>query len=266
MKSIKIMSALIFALILIFFNREISHIIKKYLKEEDLRPVLGVLQSYKGSVYIKESKSLSYNKIEKNFKIKHFDKLITSKNSKATLHIFPNFQLEILENSNLIFEKKQNFSLITFYEGEFKILSSGSSGRLMVSKSGKIQNIQPKSPIVEKSKQININLQKKNNKSKMSLSNEYIKKILKTREPLLKKCSTKSLKVNPIEKWQVHLNFTIRPNGHTSSVRFIKGTIADLKLQQCIMDVVERTVFKAFKGHPIIINYPISLNYLKSLK
>ncbi len=262
MKSIKLFAALMFALILIFFNKELFQLIQKYFKIEDSRPVIGILKSHKGDAHIKKEKSLTYYKAKDETKLRQFDTLRTSKDSKAFLQIFPNFQLEIEQNSKLFFEKKQNFSFITFFQGDFKILSSGSSGRLIISKSGQIQDIESKP--IEKAKNMNINFQEKI--SKISLSNEYIKDVLIKRESFLKKCSIKFLKTNPTKKWEIHLNFTIRPNGKTSSVRLIRGTITDLKLKQCIMDVIERTVFKSFEGHPIIIHYPINLNYRKSLK
>lgn len=264
MKSIKLLTALMFALILIFFNKELFQLTKKIFKIEDSRPVIGILKSYKGDVHIKKEKSLTYNKAKNKTKLRQFDTLMTSKNSKAFLQIFPNFQLEIEQNSKLFFEKKQNFSFITFFQGDFKILSSNSLGRLMISKSGQIQDIKSKFPKNKKAKNMNINLQEKINR--MSLSNEYIRDVLIKRESFFKKCSMKFLRTNPTKKWEIHLNFTIRPNGKTSSVRLIRGTITDLKLKQCIMDAIERTVFKSFEGHPIIIHYPISLDYRKSLK
>lgn len=91
-----------------------------------------------------------------------------------------------------------------------------------------------------------------------TLSNEYIDEMIAGRQAQLQRCWLSRLKENPDLKGQVMLQFEITRRGRVRDLRVVDATIQDEALHRCVISVVERIVFRSYKGQDISISYPIN--------
>lgn len=92
------------------------------------------------------------------------------------------------------------------------------------------------------------------------LPDDYIINTVKGQKAMFQRCYISHLRLNPNTSGRINLTFVIDPDGRVSSVRVLKSTIPDPKLQQCVMAVIERIKFRSYTGNPTRINYPIDFN------
>jgi hypothetical protein len=64
----------------------------------------------------------------------------------------------------------------------------------------------------------------------------------------------------PEKRGTVTVAFTIEPSGKTSGAAVVRSDFKDPTLQKCIIEVIDRTPFRAFDGDPIdIAEFPIAM-------
>jgi hypothetical protein len=91
-----------------------------------------------------------------------------------------------------------------------------------------------------------------------TLSNEYIDEMIVSRQGQLQKCWLSRLKDNPHLKGQMVLQFEITRRGKVRELRVADSNLDDEVLKRCVMTVVERIPFRAYKGQEITLSYPIT--------
>lgn len=91
-----------------------------------------------------------------------------------------------------------------------------------------------------------------------TLSNEYIDDMIVSRQSQLQKCWVSRLKDNPNLKGQMILQFEISRRGKVRELRVADSTLSDDVLKRCVMSVIERVPFRAYKGQEISLSYPIN--------
>jgi hypothetical protein len=58
----------------------------------------------------------------------------------------------------------------------------------------------------------------------------------------------------------VTLGFVIQSNGKVAEAKIVKSDFKDSTLHNCLTEVVERTVFRGFRGNPVpVLEFPIAL-------
>lgn len=91
-----------------------------------------------------------------------------------------------------------------------------------------------------------------------TLSNEYIDEMMASRQSQFQKCWLPRLKVDPNLKGEIILQFEISQRGKVRDLRVADATLNDETLRNCVMQVVERIPFRAFKGPEISLSYPLT--------
>jgi|GEM_PF-6872087 len=91
-----------------------------------------------------------------------------------------------------------------------------------------------------------------------TLSNEYIDDMIVSRQGQLQKCWLSRLKDNPNLKGQMVLQFEISRRGKVRELRVADSNLEDDVLKRCVMSVIERIPFRAYKGQEISLSYPIN--------
>jgi hypothetical protein len=75
-----------------------------------------------------------------------------------------------------------------------------------------------------------------------------------------KKSADASTPLSPQRGGTITVSFTIDSNGKMTDVRQLKTDFADRTLNSCVLEVVERTVFRGFRGQPVpVLEFPITL-------
>jgi hypothetical protein len=100
-----------------------------------------------------------------------------------------------------------------------------------------------------------------------TLSDDEIRKYMHAQNGYFQRCfltflnrTGHSQEASPTKKGVVVFSFTIQPGGKTSDVSIVKTEFKDEVLNNCLIDVIGRTPFRAFDGEPIAIaEFPIAL-------
>lgn len=90
-----------------------------------------------------------------------------------------------------------------------------------------------------------------------TLANEYIDEMISSRQSQLQKCWLSRLKEKPDLKGQIIVQFEISRRGKVRELKIADTTMNDDQLQKCVMTVIERIVFRSYKGSEISLSYPI---------
>ncbi|MFZ4404287.1 MAG: AgmX/PglI C-terminal domain-containing protein [Pseudobdellovibrionaceae bacterium] len=77
----------------------------------------------------------------------------------------------------------------------------------------------------------------------------YIENILRGQRPLFFKCYSQLLQKGLSQRGQVSLSFFIEKNGRVKSPSVLSSQIQDVTFQSCLVEVLNRTEFKGFKGN-----------------
>jgi hypothetical protein len=97
---------------------------------------------------------------------------------------------------------------------------------------------------------------------KDTLSNEEVRRYLQAQSTYFQRCylnfMTRKSGAGP---GSIVVNFNIRPNGKSEAVQIVRSEFTDSTLLKCVVDVIERTPFRAFDSTlPInIVEFPITL-------
>ena len=91
-----------------------------------------------------------------------------------------------------------------------------------------------------------------------TLSNEYIDEMIVSRQSQLQKCWVSRLKENPSLKGQMTVQFEINRRGKVRDLRVADSNMKDDVLERCVLAVIERIPFRAFRGQEISLSYPIN--------
>lgn len=256
----------------------------------DPRPIIATLDESEGQVNYKLPKTLVYKKVKPELGLRNQDTLVTGADGKAVVSFTSGFKLEVAPNSVIVIEQPQagedGAIRVTFLRGDFKVLNTGTSGKLVLSKDNVVQDAAgrapPKTPVlvslkptpkveplpppqqtiktevIEEIKKVVEKPKAAPKKPRETLPDEYIAKVIKEQTRFFTRCYAEHLRLNPNAKGRINLTFTIIPTGAVSSVRLLSSSLKDPRLEQCTMSAVERTRFRKFDGDPIIINYPIN--------
>lgn len=287
LQRISLIALLLIGIFLITFQEKISKGLGSIFEDADKRPIIATLTSYKGKVRYKIPKSLHYNNVSENLKLKDQDTITTDTDSTARIVFDFGFELEINPNSLIIVEKpkisESGAIQITFLRGDYKILNAGTGegGKVVVSKNNKFQDIAGRTPLkpikisiddtikvepekiepLEKEKEFIVKEHaspKPKRKPKESLSDEYIASVVNNQKPFFNRCYAQHLRLNPDSHGQISLSFTIDASGKVSQVSLINSTMNDIQLDRCTVAVIERCRFRPYDGDPVVVNYPIN--------
>jgi hypothetical protein len=100
-----------------------------------------------------------------------------------------------------------------------------------------------------------------------TLSDDEIRKFMRAQTGYFQRCyltfmnrAGRSKAAAPAKSGVVVVGFTIQPSGKTSGASIVRSDFKDLTLQKCLLEVIERTPFRAFDGDAIpIAEFPITL-------
>jgi len=90
-----------------------------------------------------------------------------------------------------------------------------------------------------------------------TLSNEYIDETIASRQAQLQKCWLTRLKDAPNLKGHLILQFEITRRGRVKDVRVTDASLEDETFTKCVISVLSRIQFRAYKGPEISLSYPI---------
>ena len=289
---------ILLGLLIIFYHNNIVDMIDVALSEKDTRETIATVQSLDGRVRFKAANSLKYKNATEQLNLKNLDTLTTDENSRAKISFVSGFEIEVEPNSLVVIEnpKKddQGRIQITFLKGDFKVVKSTVPNQVIVSKKkvllesqgqtiskpveidltplitiptpSEVAGTEMKVPQIEtekleEKKKVLAERDRKPEpikRAKETLSDDYISQVVTTQKPFFNRCYAQHLRLNPDSRGQIHLAFTIDPNGRVSTVSMIQSTLSDPQLEKCTMSVIERCRFRVFDGDPIVVNYPIN--------
>ncbi len=277
---------LIIGILLIVFQENVTENLRHVFADKDERPVIATLTTYSGKVRFKVPKSLRYDNVKENLKLKDQDTVSTDANSTARIVFDFGFELQVNPNSIIVIEKpkisESGAVQITFLRGDYQVVSKGASGKVVVSKDKKFQDIAGRPPLEpikisvqetkekvdsqkleEKEKPVMVQERPKpkpKKKQKESLSEEYIASVVNNQKPFFTRCYAQHLRLNPDSHGQISLSFTVESTGKVTNVILINSTMNDTQLDRCTVSVVERCRFRPYEGDPVVVNYPINFD------
>jgi TonB family protein len=258
----------------------------------DTREVVGQVTRTDGHPKLKLPKKLVYKNLREQQQLRYFDTIQTDEKSSVTIAFTNGLVLELEPNSLLVLEKSEDGTndgvVISFLQGNFKVLQEGTAGKVFLTKDSQVIDtagrLPPKETIIiapELSQlepeatpeeiatpsptppPVQIARPRATPKptpvrSKESLPDDYIASVVKKQKPFFNRCYAQHLRLNPNASGKMSVSFTVEPAGSVTSVRILRSSIADPRLQKCTLTVLERMQFRTFDGDPIVVNYPIN--------
>ncbi len=91
-----------------------------------------------------------------------------------------------------------------------------------------------------------------------TLTNQYIEQVFSARSQLFRRCQLTSIRDGKLASGSYLFSLVIKPDGLVGPVRTLQTDITNKPLEVCLISVIERTRFKAFKGDAISISYPLN--------
>lgn len=292
-KNILLLPILVLGLIIIVYHETIVEKIDEILSPQDTRETIAQIETLNGRVRYKKAQSLRYKNAQPFLNLKDQDTLTTDEASTAKLKFVSGFEIEVLPNSLVVIENPKKDASgaiqITFLKGEFNVLKTAGTGKVVVNKNNTFQDLAgrtPQKPVqidltapllediqkqeivqpavapqkLEEKKKVIVEEEKKAapKKPRETLSDDYIAQIVNSQKPFFNRCYAQHLRLKPDSRGQIHMAFTIDTEGKVSSVSLVNSTMSDPALEKCTMSVLERCRFKKFDGDPIVVNYPIN--------
>ncbi len=93
---------------------------------------------------------------------------------------------------------------------------------------------------------------------KTELTQNTIDKVFLAKQKAFQECYENFLRKSPGSKGQVVLTFKLLNSGSVKETRVESANLEDQGLHQCLIDVVNRTQFKPFKGASFITRFPFN--------
>ncbi len=256
---------------------------------KDTREIVALVTRTDGNPKLKLPKRLVYKSIRESQQLRYYDTIQTDEKSHITIAFTNGLVLDLEPNSLLVLEKSQDGEsggvVISFLQGNFKVIQEGKSGKVFLAKDSQVLDtagrLPPKESIIiapeldQLEPEIEVATPTPTPppvqiarprptpkptpvRAKESLPDDYIASIVKKQKPFLNRCYAQHLRLNPNASGKMSISFTVEPTGGVTSVRILRSSIADPRLQKCTLTVLERMQFKTFDGDPIVVNYPIN--------
>ncbi|HEX4925798.1 MAG TPA: AgmX/PglI C-terminal domain-containing protein [Bdellovibrionales bacterium] len=251
---------------LVLFHQPIIQLFESLFSPKDNRAVVGQIEDFHGEAEIRAPEALGAEPARKGQPIRHQDTVQTGQNSRAIVRMKNGLALELEALSSLFFEQG-DYTLITFQRGQFKVIEKGTGAHdVIILKDGVLQDPEgrtiPASYLPRADADMNEEpaaapTPQAETGDTTTLSDAYIASVIQKHTGFLNRCYAQLLSKSPQAKGEVHLTFTIQPNGSVTALRVLKSTLDDADLQKCVISVVERAQFRGFRAEPIVVNYPI---------
>lgn len=90
-----------------------------------------------------------------------------------------------------------------------------------------------------------------------TLTGGYIRSLLQSQHKNFQRCFTQLLQKQPAAKVQANIFFRIERNGRVTNIKVMQSDLTDTQFENCLSEVVNRVVFKAFRGEPIDTSFPL---------
>ena len=217
-------------------------------------PIAKIVNSTDRSAKFRPSTSIELKNIKKD--LEHRDILLTY-NSVVTLEILNSeVTLDVLKNSIVILKKISSDVILTFLEGNFRIVNSDPNKYTVNNISGTdLLTLTVKTDRASKIPYEPSNIQGSNERE-----DPYITSVMDKNLDLFERCYHRLLKKNPMhEGGYISMAFTINASGYVSYIRLADSSIEDPELLKCVERVIKQIRFRKVKSETLI-TYPIYFN------
>jgi len=264
-KKAVLVSLLVVGAALVLFHQPIIQMIESISQPRDSRPSVGSIEDIAGDTDIRMPDSLNPEPAKKGQAVRHQDTITTGNGARAIVRLKGGLAIELEPETSLVFELIDH-TLITVQRGNFKIIEKGSVGHeVVILKDGVLQD--PEGRTIPAANLLKADAGDAEPEASTAptpppddgstLSDAYISSVVQSKKGFMNRCYAQALRNNPGLSGQIHLTFSIAPNGDVSSLKVLKSTINDGDLQKCVLSVLERARFRSFTGDPVVVNYPI---------
>ncbi len=220
--------------------------------EKTIDPIAKILNSTNNSAKFRPSTSIELKSVKKT--LGHRDILLTN-NSVVSLEILNSgVTLDILRNSIVIFKKISSDVVLTFLEGNFRVVSSDSPNKYTVNSVGLTDILTLTVKIDKIHRQI---YEPSDIRGSNEREDPYITSVMDKHLDLFERCYHRLLKKDPMhEGGYISMAFVINTSGYVSYIKLADSSIQDTELQKCVERVIKTIKFRGLKSETFI-TYPI---------
>ena len=258
--------------------------------------VIGRITRLEGIVEHRLARSVNLDRLESTGPLHHQELIVTQPGALVEVTLDVGTTIRIHESSRFIAEKdssKQKAVIGTVLGGSVTVPLPGPTGAFRLFREGREIDLmareEPQAPVIHEGQRppppaggIVISATapdetqatpkpvpqaKAGDDTTDQLTNDDVIRHIRGQAGFIQRCYLTFINRQPGENaasiaptGTVYVGFTVQPNGRVQNARLVKSDFTDTVLNKCILEVVERTSFRAFGGESLAIReFPITL-------
>ena len=262
--------------------------------------VIGKITRLEGLVEHRLARSVNLEKLERTGPLHHQELIVTQPGALVEVNLDVGTTIRIHEGSRFIAEKdtsKQNAIIGTVLGGSVTVPLPGPQGAFRLFREGREIDLmareEPQAPVIQEGQKndqrpappgggVVISATapdetqatpkpepqvKAGDDATDRLSNDDVIRHIRGQAGFIQRCYLTFINRQPSENaasiaptGTIYVGFTVQPNGRVQSAKLVKSDFTDTVLNKCILEVVERTQFRAFGGESLAVReFPITL-------